>query len=586
MIYILFSLWAQLSRRRHHQFGLVAMLAILAAFAEAVAIGAVVPLLGVLAAPEKMLSTSWMAPLVDWLKPKDLGQLLLPMVVFFCLAAVVSCAVRLAMLYVTNKYSYAVGADLRIAAFDRELYQPYGAQIRKNSSETISGIITKIGIIPTGVVLPVVTIISNSVMAITIISALTIIDWVIASISFGVFGSIYLLISRTTGHRLYENSEIVSREASHVIKALQEGIGGIRQILIDGSQNAFSRIFRDSERRFRQAETINAFIGGSPRYIIECLGIIFIAGLACTVTFREGGFAESVPILGALALGAQRLLPVLQQIYGSFATLRGYRAYLYDIVRMLEQPLPPRALAAGSVPPLPFNNEILLDNVRFRYSIDAQWVLRSIDLRIARGSKIGVIGATGCGKSTLLDIIMGLLLPVEGSISVDGRVLDVDNMRSWQRHIAHVPQSIYLSDSSVAENIAFGIPSERIDWEKVKMSAISAQISDVIEGWESKYHCLVGERGVRLSGGQRQRIGIARALYRDADVIVFDEATSALDSDTENAVMDAIYDLGRDITIVMVAHRLSTLRHCDCVVELADGQIIRVGRYEDFVGGQ
>ena len=235
-------------------------------------------------------------------------------------------------------------------------------------------------------------------------------------------------------------------------------------------------------------------------------------------------------------------------------------------------------------PLMPFQDTITLDSISFKYEKNSPWVLEhAIDLSISKGSRIGFIGATGSGKSTLLDIIMGLLKPTKGNLIIDGIKVTEQNLRSWQGHIAHVPQAIYLADTSITENIAFGIPSDQINHSLVKEAAQKAQIADTIESWSEQYNTMVGERGIRLSGGQRQRIGIARALYKKADVIVFDEATSALDDDTENSVMEAIGSLSEELTVLIIAHRLTTLKNCTQIVELENGQINRTGSYRDII---
>jgi ATP-binding cassette subfamily B protein len=249
---------------------------------------------------------------------------------------------------------------------------------------------------------------------------------------------------------------------------------------------------------------------------------------------------------------------------------------------MLEQPLPAHA-GQPRAQLLPFREALEVRELHFRYSESTPWVLRGLNLRIPRGSRVGFIGSTGSGKSTLIDVLMGLLPPVQGTVLVDGQSVFPDHTRGWQAHLAHVPQSIYLADISIAENIAFGVPSEQIDRERVRAAARQAQIADAIEAWTNGYDTFVGERGVRLSGGQRQRVGIARALYKRADVIVFDEATSALDNQTESAVMEAIDGLHQNLTILIVAHRLTTLRGCDLIVELDRGTIRRTGSYRDLI---
>jgi ATP-binding cassette subfamily B protein len=303
------------------------------------------------------------------------------------------------------------------------------------------------------------------------------------------------------------------------------------------------------------------------------MGIAFMAFLAYSLALSESGIAGAIPVLGALALGAQRLLPVLQQGYASWSSIVGSQSSLADALDLLEQQMPDVSVHTANHA-LAFNRQIELKDVSFRYRDDAPWVLHDINLVIKKGSRVGFVGTTGSGKSTLLDIVMGLLYPTQGCMLVDGQVVDVNNMRGWQQHIAHVPQSIYLSDASVAENIAFGIPKDNIDYARVKVAAEQAQIADVIEGLAKDYNTLVGERGVRLSGGQRQRIGIARALYKQASVIIFDEATSALDNETEQAVMESIEKLSKELTVLIIAHRLSTLEKCDIVIRLNKGFLV------------
>jgi ABC-type bacteriocin/lantibiotic exporter with double-glycine peptidase domain len=283
-----------------------------------------------------------------------------------------------------------------------------------------------------------------------------------------------------------------------------------------------------------------------------------------------------------LALGAQRLLPVLQQIYTAYIAIKGNQVSTQDALDLLDQPMPTQAYLQAATPML-FQEAITLKDLGFRYTRKSSWVLRNVNLQIPKGSRVGFIGTTGSGKSTLLDIVMGLLCPTEGVLLIDNTPVNLQNTRAWQAHISHVPQAIYLSDASIAENVAFGVPAELIDLQLVKHAAQQAQIAQSVEDWPNSYDTLVGERGVRLSGGQRQRIGIARALYKRANVIIFDEATSALDNETEAAVMQAVETLGRDITILIVAHRLTTLKNCDQIVKLVDGEIETVDGYQQMM---
>jgi ATP-binding cassette subfamily B protein len=331
-----------------------------------------------------------------------------------------------------------------------------------------------------------------------------------------------------------------------------------------------------------RAQGNNTFIAGSPRCAVEALGMALIAALAYGLSRQTGGIATALPVLGALALGAQRLLPALQMGYSAWASIAGQHASLADAIELLDQPLPAEILQPAPAP-LSFQDAIRFDAVRFHYISAGPWVLDGFNLTIPKGARVGFVGSTGSGKSTTLDLLMGLLMPTEGEILVDGQPVSGDRLRAWQRTIAHVPQSIYLADTTLAENIAFGVPRSAIDLQRVQQAARQAQIADFIESRPEGYSAFVGERGIRLSGGQRQRIGIARALYKQASVLVFDEATSALDNATERSVMDAIEGLSRDLTILLIAHRLTTVLRCDTIVELEHGRVMAQGTYEQLL---
>jgi ATP-binding cassette subfamily B protein len=554
---------------------------ILASFAEIISLGAVLPFLGVLTAPERVFELPIAQPFINFLGLTKAEQLLLPLCLVFGSVAIITGAMRLLLLWANTRLSYATGADLSINIYRRTLYQPYPVHVARNSSEIINGISSKTnGVIL--VILMILNLIGSSVTLIAILIALLAVDPVTALTAFGSFGLIYLIIIRITKNRLLSNSQCIARESTQVIKSLQEGLGGIRDVLIDGSQEAYCQIYSKADQPLRLAQGGSGFIGGSPRYVMEALGMLLIVGLAYTLAQQPDGISKAIPILGALAFGAQRFLPVLQLAYVSWSSIQAGQVSLQDTIELLDQPLPDYA-DQPAAKPLPFQQQIGLNQFSFRYSPQTPWVLKNINLKIAKGSRIGFIGTTGSGKSTLLDIVMGLLQPTEGTLEIDGQAITLRNHRAWQAHIAHVPQAIFLADSTIEENIAFGVPEDKIDHERVRQAARQAQIADIIETWPKQYKTFVGERGIRLSGGQRQRIGIARALYKQADVIIFDEATSALDNETEQAVMQAIEGLSVDLTILIIAHRLTTVKNCTQIVELGDGGIKRIGTYQDIV---
>ncbi|TLU86211.1 MAG: ABC transporter ATP-binding protein [Chlorobium sp.] len=554
---------------------------VLASFAEIISIGAILPFLAVLTAPERIFQLPVAQPAIRLFGITTAGELLLPLTITFGIAAIFSGAIRLFLLWASTRLSYATGADLSISIYRRTLYQPYSVHVARNSSEIISGItyITAVVIVSLTSVL---NFISSTIILLAILITLITVDPVIALASFCGFGLLYGLIIQMTRKKLSSNSKQISIEQTRVIKSLQEGLGGIRDVLIDGSQAIYCQIYRNSEVPMRRAQGNNLFVSSSPRFALESLGMMLIAVLAYVLARQPDGITNAIPVLGALALGAQRMLPVVQQIYGSWSSIQGYQASLKDALELLDQPLPDYIDKPESIH-LPFRQKICLKNLSFRYNSETPWVLNQLDLTILKGSRIGFIGVTGSGKSTLLDIVMGLLTPTGGAIEIDHQPITKNNYHDWQAHIAHVPQAIYLADSTIEENIAFGVPKGKIDQSRVKQAACQAQIADIIESWPKKYQTYVGERGIRLSGGQRQRIGIARALYKQADVIIFDEATSALDNETEQAVMQSIEGLGSDLTVLIIAHRLSTLKNCTQIVELADGGIKRIGTYNEII---
>jgi len=578
---LLTRLWRHISPHRRSQFGCLLVLMILVSFAEIISIGAVLPFLAILTDPVRVFVHPSAKLVIQALGITEPGQLLLPLTAAFGLAALIAGSMRLLLLWLSIRLSYAAGADLSIRIYRLTLYQPYSVHLSWNSSEIISGISSKTSS-AIYIINMVLNLISSVLIMLCILVALVWVDPVTAFVAFGGFGLIYTSIIQLTRNRLLINSQIIARESTHVIRSLQEGLGGIRDVLIDGSQSAYCKIYQNADQPLRRAQGNNSFINYGPRYAMEALGMLLIALLAYSLAQQPEGITKAIPILGALALGAQRLLPLLQQSYSSWSGIQGEQASLRDALELLDQPMPEYADLPPAIPML-FQQEINLKQVSFRYSPQTQWVLKNLNLNIAKGARVGFVGVTGSGKSTLLDIVMGLLQPTGGVLEIDGQTVTPINHRSWQANIAHVPQSIFLADTTIEENIAFGIPKEQIDQTLLRLAAKQAQIADIIETWPKNYQTIVGERGIRLSGGQRQRIGIARALYKQADVIIFDEATSALDNETEKAVMQAIESLSKDLTVLIIAHRLSTLKNCTQIVALGDGSIARFGNYQDML---
>ena len=570
---LLLGIWGHLNRRRRIQLGCLLLVMLASGGAELVSLGAVLPFLAVLSDPEQL----WQLPLIQALARRvgftAARDLLLPATLAFAAAAVLTALIRLANLWLIGHLSATVGSDLSCEAYRRTLYQPYSVHVRRNSAAVITGTTTQIGRTVSALT-SLLQLLTSAVVAVGLLAGLLLIDWKVALAAAALFGSAYGLLAITARNQLRLNSQKISEAARQQIKALQEGLGAIRDVLLDGNQRTYVEIYQQSDRPQRLLQANNQFLAAFPRYAVEALGLVAIALLGSLLVLQKGSGSAVIPLLGALALGAQRLLPALQQVYGSWSSLKGFNADLAGVLAMLNQPLPTQVSVAE---PLHLRHSIHFEGVYFRYGAEQPEVLSGLDLQIRRGERVGLIGSTGSGKSTTVDLLMGLLEPNAGRILVDG--LDLydpehpDRLAGWRASIAHVPQSIYLADSSIAENIAFGVPHQQIDLERVKLASEQAQIASFVESSPEGYWTFVGERGIRLSGGQRQRIGIARALYKQVDLLVLDEATSALDNATEDAVMAAVEGLSMDLTIVMVAHRLSTLKNCDRVIRLAQGAL-------------
>lgn len=575
-------LWYHLSSRRQRQFGLVLGLMLVSALADVVSVGAVLPFLGIFTVPDRVFSFPLVAAVAPVLGIRSADELMLPFAAAFATAALIAGAIRILLLWVNTRLTAASGSELSIEVYRRTLYQPYAVHVGRNSSDVISSTTNNVNGVVFGVVLPVQVLISSAMTLVVMVLALMAIDPMVTLEAAVAFGGSYGLVSWVYQRRLHHNSQRIARGQAQVIRALQESLGGIRDVLLSSTQTTYCGIYGQADLAYRRAAADNAFIGQSPRYTMEAIGMVLITIIAYGFSRNTGGLAAALPVLGALAIAAQRILPVLHQIYGAWVSISGNHTQLSDIIAMLDQPLP-ADVDQPAPGPLPFNDSICAEDVRFRYSSEGPWILDGLNITIPKGALIGVVGSTGGGKSTALDLLMGLLEPTDGHILVDGQPIEGKCVRMWQQAIAHVPQSIYLADTTLAENIAFGVPRDAVDMDRLREVAHQAQIADFIESRPGAYDAFVGERGISLSGGELQRIGIARALYRQASVLVLDEATSALDNTTEQAVMEAIEGLRPRVTVLLVAHRLSTLRGCDTILELEHGRVVAQGSYDQLL---
>ena len=582
LTFLLSELWNSIEAKRKFQLFFLIFFMLISALVEVMSLGAIMPFLAVLISPEEAFQQPTIFFIANKFGLNSADELILPFTLVFISAALLAGLLRILILWGTTLVSVFNGTDLSTKVYRNTLYQPYEVHVQRNSSEVISGISAKINDVVFRIIQSILVLISSFLVIIAIVLVLVLIDPVIALSSFAIFGGTYLGISSIFVKRLEINSKRIADEQTQVVKALQEGLGGIRDVILNRTQEFYTEIYKRADYPLRYALGNNNFLGQSPRFAIESLAIVLISGLAFFLTSSTEGVGKYVPLIGAMALGAQRLLPNLQLSYASWASIMGSKSSLIDVIELLESSQD-NNLSRKEAKLINFRKSIDLVNISFKYDSHETLVLKEINLSIKKNSKVGFVGSTGSGKSTLFDIIMGLLSPELGHLLIDNNILLKEDIAGWQKNISHVPQNIYLSDASIAENIAFGVDSDEIDMKKVRQAAAIACISEFIESNPKKYDSFVGERGMKISGGERQRIGIARAIYKQRRLLILDEATSALDNETEKEVIKGISNLESKPTILMIAHRLSTVKYCDSIVLLENGKVVAEGSYEDLL---
>ncbi|WP_244673101.1 ABC transporter ATP-binding protein [Mesorhizobium sp. 131-2-1] len=562
-------LWAQLSRRRRRQFFGLLVLMFFGAIAEAATLGALLPFLARITDPNS-IGRSWIGRQLQGFGSASSSDSLLPLLSLFSVVVVIAGVVRILLSRATHAFVFSLGHELAVRVYKRTLYQPYSYHL-SNSSSSVLATLRQVHIINMNVLLPILQAVGGAIISVFVVAAMFALSSFITFVIFAGLGSAYLGMSLLIRKHLKTNARTIERMQAEDIRSVQEGLGGIRDVIINDTQPYFLSRFEELDRQLQRAYSANALAAATPRFAIEATGMVIIAALAYLLITQTNNAGQVLPMLGTFALGAQRLVPLMQLIYANWALVLGNIAGVEAVLKAIEAPLP----ADSHEPPskrLPFDRAIVLRDLSFHYAPDQAPVIERFSLTIVKGAKVGFVGKTGSGKSTTVDLVMGLLEPTSGVIEIDGLPLDRNTRRAWQRQIAHVPQSIFLSDASIAENIAFGIDPATIDRDRVRNAAQQAALGDFIESLPQGYETRVGERGVRLSGGQRQRIGIARALYKQATVLVFDEATSALDMETEAAVMEAIRGLPSELTVLIIAHRLTTVENCDEIVTIENGR--------------
>jgi len=465
------------------------------------------------------------------------------------------------------------------------IYQPYKFFLNQNTSILSKNILSEVEVVVKGFFVPLLELLAKSVVAVFIFAMLVAVEPLLAVLLFILLGGAYFLTYRLIKQRLNIRGKLRYKANAERFRAVNEAFSEVKILKLRRFENFFVKRFSKSAMELSKLNSVAQIIANIPKYITE---IIAFGGIIIVVLYLlvEGrGFEEFLPLIGLYAFATYRLLPAVQSIYSGVASIRFNSEALdrlHNEIKSFEN-IDYKEFKKR-IEPLPFKKSLRLENVTFKYEKADKPVIENLNVNIDIRTSVAFVGSTGAGKTTIANIILGLLIPDSGKMVVDDMVIDYKNMPSWQQNIGYVPQDIYLQDDTVTHNITFGIPDDDINMDAVIKAAKIANIHDfVIEELSNKYDTIIGERGVRLSGGQRQRIGIARALYHDPAVLVLDEATSALDGATEQEVFKAIENIAKTKTLIMIAHRITTIQDCDVIYVMEKGKIVGTGNYNELI---
>ena len=461
------------------------------------------------------------------------------------------------------------------------LNQPYFWFLNRNSADLGKTILSEISQIIGKGLKPLMEMIARGMIALALIILLILADPKLALIIGFSLGGTYFLIYLLSSKYLNKIGKVRLENNKLRFLRVNEAFGAIKEIKVGGLEEIYIKNYSKSSKTFARTQALSAVIGQMPRYALEGIAFGGVMLVILYLMLEKGSFNNALPILSLYVFAGYRLLPALQQIYVSFTKISFVSPSLHELSDEFKNLKLLKSMESkGS---FSVSKSIILKNIYYNYPNSGRTVLEDINITIPAKSTVGIVGATGSGKTTTVDIILGLIEAQKGTLEVDGKLISKHNSRSWQKSIGYVPQHIYLSDDTIAANIAFGVEPKNIDQNLLEKVSKIANLDDfVLENLPEKYETIIGERGIRLSGGQRQRIGIARALYHNPTVIIFDEATSALDSQTEQAVMEAVNNLGKDITIILIAHRTNTVRNCEVIFKLEKGKVVDKGNYSDL----
>lgn len=578
VFHVFTKIWDGLSKKRKLQVIGLSLISVLSGLSEMLTLASLVPFLSVISDPERFWNINLVKNTSLKFNIENANDLLPYVTIIFIIAVIFAAFIRLINLWLNIKLSASIGSDFSCKVYEKVLKKDYLFHINNPSSKTISILSTKIGALVL-VINKYLQGFTSIIICLSIFTSLVFIDKSIAFSILVIFSLIYCTIAILLKKKLRTFSKIIALSNERMVKYVQEGLGAIREIILEGNQNFYLSSFREADYSVRLGYAKNSFYALFPRYLIECIGIILISTMAFFLTKGDGPKLSTITFLGTLALGIQRILPAIQLTYTSWTEINGYSKSLLDIFEILDSK--DNNINISETYALCEFKKLEFRNISFKYSKNSKYIIRNVSFSINQGEKIGIIGSTGSGKSTLIDLIMGLLSPSEGEIYVNGQKINSKNnhlLMSWRKSISHVPQNVFLTNGSIEDNISFGIPKNYYTLDDIKDASKIASIHDFISELPKGYQSYVGERGVKISGGQLQRIGIARAICKMKNILILDEATSSLDQKTEQKVINNIEKEGNFKTILMISHRLNTIKNCNRVFEIKDGNIFEKGK--------
>lgn len=578
------ELYCLLSEEQRKRFTGLQFFVVLMAFGEVAGVASIGPFMALVGDMSLLEGEGILAQLYQITGFEDPADFLLWVGISVLILLTTSAAISMATTWRLALYANQVGAELSTRLYKYYMSQSWLFHASGSSSQLTNKLAQECGRVTNQIINPLMQLNARVVMAVVMVTAIFIFNPLVALVGVTLFVSVYVVLYRTVRRALAKNGRVVTDMSRQRFKLMNEGFGGIKDTMLLGRQGYFNQRYEATSRAFGRAQGTNQGMTQVPRFAMELLAFSAVIFLVLyLLAAHEGDLGTILPMLSIYALAGLKLLPAFQNIYTGFsqvkANLPAFESVKEDLKASQHQTFDPQSGHTNRLTP---KLEVGLDNVVFRYPNKAEAALNGLSLTVPVNHVVGLVGASGAGKSTVIDILLGLIEPEQGKLTIDGEPLQSSKKRAWQNSLGFVPQSIFLADASIRENIAFGIPEESINDDKVERAARMAHLEDLLGRLPDGLETRVGERGVQLSGGQRQRIGIARALYDDANILILDEATSALDGITERLVMDAIHDFSRKKTIIMIAHRLATVKKCDCIYFMEEGRVTDKGTYDEL----